>query len=1330
MAVAIPFIGAAVGWLAGGTAMWAQVGWMVGSMIYSAVQPTPTQSAGNPSSAPSVGSDIRGQNIPVIFGTVRCSGYLVWQANFTSTKNTQRVGSGKKKSNQEYYSYSWDFMFHMGHATVPYRLVGVWEGSERIQDDSLDNVTFADGSVFFPAAKSEQQETLLSVAASDFWNFATGVSRYRQLQSTQAAKSLAWSEAYFYGAHATASALNGWAYFQSQEAAPDLRWPSSVWLGFKQFQLGQQPRIPQLNFEVTPDQEPTQQSAYDGTVISQEWVEANAPGNSRQRTPTGITVGGNQIVFTTADTDTLFYVKSTRSSAEKSYSKTEAVAAQAAVGNTHTERMNDLEYVGCWMLPGTNDLVMVHAGAEPLGPSNEQFIMFSVFEIGEDATITAIGYSYDAFNLPLRWTGGIHSMCLNENQSTIYAFGSMAVSANTVMYVTPYPRTNNRVVEDQITINDLSVNLFDNFLFEGTTYQNRNANNDTAGFLVPMASGSVRFYFLLTKVRAQFAIDNVTSDDVIEGLAPTNPNGGMFYIEMSSSGAYVSGPTLCNASFDQNGPPFDNDSENNDGSAIAQSEGQGYTDLMYAGPANIGVANSDWVVCFMRDVSSQSSNSATGSFASYRTFEFDVTTGLFVQASTEVGYQMEDTVQAYNQVAGDRYTGLDYKDMSVLYAPISGELFRAGQKGDGVRVFDIVVRVGRVRAGIIDLTPPEIIKAIFCDPVIGFGKSETLIDTTTYNAAVTYCEENGVKISVVYPSASERISIFEALVNVYGGWVAWDGYKLKFGRPTEVFSAVRVIDNDYYYQESPDDPKPPFTGRRQALQDTSNKITVKFYDRLLSYRQNEVTLGDEVDQDINGVRHKQLTTGFIMSRGAAYRLCERMLWGNMYARNIYSDVMLGWKGSRFEPGDPITLVDSFSNTNVSARLVKKEEVKRGVFKCTFIEELDYLGKSKALIEQAKPGVRGLPTTTERPLDFDAYELSYEFQREGPKYYVGWAPGGPSASAGLYTSTSTTDFRLYGSALPYPDSGRILSYFPPAEGVLTNVRVLVNAKSGTSVTSIPTWFEGELEDFNSFDRAQGLSNFRVGSELMAYEGATIVGSNTYVLDRVYRGYGGTQIQAHSPGDVWWLHNPNAGGGIFSVPYQANQIGTSFFYKVVPVGFDGVEYDPSSITYKQYAINGQHFTPQAVDASDIRVLVGSTSAIPNSLANLPGLLEGTSLQLISPNYTRLVGSSAERNFTIQWPETSKDSGMGAKGYGTQPYGDFTKDLDTVSWLVSVVGSGNNVVRSVTVTTPGYLYDALANVADNGAWRGVLGISILPKNGYGNSPFSAVVSLNISQ
>lgn len=1318
MAVAIPFVGAAVGWLAGGTAMWAQVGWMVGSMIYSAAQPTPTISAGNPSTAPSVGSDIRGQNLPVIFGTCRCSGYLIWQANFKANKSTRKVGSGKKKSKQEYYEYTWDFIYHLGQATRPYRIIGMWEGSERIQDDSMAPIVFADGEVFRPAVHVEQQENLYNSMGAGFWNFAIGAIRAPRLQSAQAAKSAAWAEAYWYGAHDSDSAENGWTYFQIQENAPLVRWPSSLWIGFKQLDLGEQPRVPQYNFEVTPDIAPVQNTYYNSTVITQR----DPTGNDL---PLGVTIAGKYSV-------SFDFVGSASRALRAHDTTTGAMSDELSVSDVRAmfpgftdNQLEDGDWQGALPIPGTNDYMLVYSGLYDPGPSNEAHTTFLFVHLNEfTGTFEPIGSSSKHYNLPIRFLNSkLYCAGLDKDQRYVVMVCQVANLQHVTIISVPYPRTNQSNAWVQTVVDGT---MGDNMFTNGAVGDNLASNSGLAGFMVPMNDGTVRWYFYVSNLHIIQNVNSGINNPVVAAGGALYPQGFLGYIEIDPATAtIVAGPSYAHGDFDQMGPPFDNALLNEDGTTATGVVG--YKERFFIGPSNMAEPQSSWIVVFERDLS-DAANAPPGMAHSVRIFELETENGQFTFVGTEEFQLLEDVPLTYRLDPVDRYSW-SRGDMMVAYAPITGELIRIGRTWDSNDNYLFYARVGRARVGIVDMTPPEIIYEIFRDPVIGFNKPADQVDTDSYNSAVQYCIENGIMVSGVFAASMPRIQIFENLVNVYGGWVAWNGFKLKFGKPTEVFSSVFTIDNSCFVQQNPDDPKPPITGKRQALQDTTNKVTIKYFDRQLSYRQNEVTLGDEVDQDLNGVRHKQLVTGLVMHQDTAYRLAERTLWGNMYARNIYGDVLVGWKCVHLEPGDPITLVDSTSDTNVNARIVRREEVGRGQIKLTCVEELDYLGKSVALVERPKPRVRGIPTTTEQPLDFDAYEMPSEFQKEGPRYYVGYAAGGPTAAAGLYTSPSTTDFTLLFQTLPFPDGGRILSTFPANENIVEDVLLVVNARSGSNPNSISVWFEGDIPDYSSFERASGLSMLRVGSEMMAYEGATLVGSNVYQLDRVFRGVGGTQISAHSPGDVWWAHIPGDGGGLFSVPYASDQIGTQFFYKVVPVGFDGVEYDPTSIAYKSYIIGGDHFTPRALDVSDVRVLVGSaTFTAPASLAAQYGYLAGDGRMMISPYYKRFVGSSEERNFAFQWPETSQTTGFGAQGYGTVPYGNFAKDLDPVTWDVAVVGSGGTIVRSVNVTTPYFSYDAITNSGDNSGWRGNVAISIRPRNVYGPAPHTAVVSLEI--
>lgn len=1326
MAEALPFVGAIIGSFFG----MPQVGWMIGSALYYAVSPAPTISAGDPSVAPNVGSNIRSQTVPVHVGTVRAPGYIIWQNNFNAEKSTRRVGSGKKKSKQEYYAYSWDFIYHMGFTFEPYRILGMWEGSERIQDISLAAITFADGNTFQPGYHGEAENTaatqnggiFLPVGGLLFGSILSGIleeGQQQQADSLFGGKQLEWTEAYFYGGYRTSTTTSGWSYFQTTANAPSVRWPGTVWIGFRALDLGEQPRVPGLNFEIGPVSSNNVSTFYNDTAVT---LERSPASSSAIRRPMGVTGSGRfalwdlQVVPPT--NDGIFEITDTLTGAViRTFERSDMLALfpewpDIGIAGSH-----------CAHIPGTNEIVFITVEID----SGTIYHWALFVEINEETgEVVRVGYSRNNYGGSSIYFAELYCVGYDQYQQQLLCVGNSAGGTGVTRLVNfSNPRRygdNDQIVHPGQSIS-WSAELGSRLFYQIMTYAN--LSSTLAGFICPIGGSSSRFYFYVNKARCQWALDNPgTANAYILAQAATYPDGFMAYVQFTNSiGTVDIGPTICHGDFNGAlGPPWEDwDQINSDGSAAADGDCS-VSEHIGFGPTNWTQQYTDYVVAFEKDMSDVTNTPTRGAMHDFRVFTIEPWITREFSGGYGIEQELEDVPTKYLVPEAQRFSQ-DMRDEFIGYAFIVGDIMRMGLRGN---TQNFVSRVGRVRP--IDYTPPEIINMIWTDTVIGFGKDASTVDSASYAAAIAYCEERGIYLSLSWLTSQERTSIFELLCNIYGGWVAWTGRVLKFGTPQEVLTPVMTIDIDCIEAENEDTPKAPLSGKRMALQDTTNKVTVRFQDRQLAYRPNEVTLADEVDQDLSGTRYKAIDTGGVMAKTTAYLLAERMLWGNLYARNIYPDVLLGWKCAKLEPGDIVTLYEPEADINAVARLVKREEVARGKFKATFIEELDYLGKSKPLFETPRPGARAIPTAALPPLDFNAYELPSQFQSSVPVYYVGWAPSAPSAGAGLYTSTSTTDFTLRTSVLPFPDSGRLITYMPPNALTMTNVQVLVNARS-SNPSSMSPYFAGTIPDFNSNDRAQGASAMWIGSEMIAYEGATLVGSNIYQLDTVYRGFGGTYVHAHSRGDPFWLHaHAEDGDGIFAIQYGTNNIGTSFFYKVVPIGFDGVEVSPSSVAYKQYTITGQHFTPAGLDGSALRVLVGSDTVAPTSLANQYGPIEGTSLSYVNPYFQRFVGSSEQRNVVVMWPEVAKESGFGAYGFGSQGYGQFDPDVRTVSYDVHVVGSGGLTVYSTTVTTPNFFFDAVSNAAANGAWRGNIAVSVHPRNSYGLAPFAAVVSLQL--
>lgn len=1327
MAQAIPLAGAAIGNFFGGN-FGGQVGWMIGATVMNAVQPKPVQRAGDPSTAPQVGSDIRGQTIPFMMGTVRAPGYIIWQNNFRAVKNTRKVGSGKQKGKQEFYTYDSDFIFHMGLTPTDYRIIGMWEGTERINDQSIAAITMADGSEYAGAPRADLPVSVTGALGARFFIPAYGPDRFANLQGA-AAKTMSFTEAYYFGGHSAVGSTPGWAYFQSAQGAPNVRWPHTSWFGVRAFDLGDMPRIPPLNFEVQPATEPS---------LSGGWSDTNVCGPiaSESMVPVGITIGGACTVFSSvSDVVVIRVVSNTVPDlvlATLSGAQIEADFPSANLGNTN------LGFIGALMVPGTNVLATFFAGVGQ-GSSGGQISLRCYTVDPDSGVLTTAGYcaldAQDGSTNVSQWWTQVYCCGLDANQQFLFVVGQQVTTNDVHVTKFPFPPVaGNLALADVWDVGGdyrkIISGLDKNFMDTAETYWPFDSGQPACcGMVLPFfLTESCYLYFYVNKARIRWALDNPSTDNTfITAQAATYPNG--FFCKVLITQPFTVGSVeIAHADFTSNAPPFADAALNIDGSDpgawTSGFDAVDYSEQFYPGPSNFQYPGSDWVVIFHRQLDTPE-NCTRGACAGVRGYSWNPGTGEF-DFINSITLELEDVSLKFNVAASQKFDTLLNTGAMVAYDPQFGGFLRVGARQssafNGYAAF-----MGRVRLDAIDYTPPEIIKEIFCNNVIGFGQPETLIDSTSYNAAVEFCEKNGILVSGIWANQTPRTEVFEQLVSVYGGWVAWTGTYLRFGNLTEVVSPVRTIDNFRFRQEERDEQKPPFNVSRQAKQDTVNRVTVKYQDRRLAYRDNEVTLDDEVDQDDSGPRARIVNTGLVMTKDTAYRMADRILFANLYARNVYDRVPVGWQDADILPGDVITLVDSFSQTNNVVRVARREEVGRGKYDLTCVDELDYLATSKPNVEAPDPTLRGVPTNTDRPLDFVMYELPPEFSPSGPRYFVGWAPGGATAAAGLYTSASTTGFRLQQSVAPYPDAGRTVTYLPPTADVVLNARVLINARSSSLVGSSGYWFTGDLENYNALDRATGLSLLRIGSEMLSYEGATLIGNNVWQFDRLYRGVGGSPVSVHSAGDVFWAHNPADGGGLFVTPYGQEQIGTTIFYKVVPVGFDGVEFDPSSVAYKSYTLRGTHFAPIAMN--DLRVLVGSPSAsLPAYLPVGRDYFATTSLYHINPRRPRNVGSGEGRNITLVWPETSRTSGYGIQGYGDRGYGNFVDDSPLPFWAVTIIGSGGNIVGSATVNSPYFAYDATTNAAANGAWHGAVAFSVLPKNAYADAPYPAVVSLNL--
>jgi hypothetical protein len=578
-----------------------------------------------------------------------------------------------------------------------------------------------------------------------------------------------------------------------------------------------------------------------------------------------------------------------------------------------------------------------------------------------------------------------------------------------------------------------------------------------------------------------------------------------------------------------------------------------------------------------------------------------------------------------------------------------------------------------------------------------------------------YCALNEIKISCVISQQESANQILSMLLAVYGGWLSVDSAanKIKFGVMDLSPSPVRTIDNHHLVRRGS---SPPVSTSKGAGQDTFNLIKVNYYDRELNYEQNQIQEGDEVDQDFNGVRLKEFPLRFVMNELTARRLAVRTLWSNLYGRDTHS-FQLGWKDADLEPGDLITLVDSFSGLNQVVQITRMEEKDRGTFDVDAQQQLQYIpGFASSQVSSAQwdyinTGGISSYTSASSPYVFNsiqgvyglrnatAFELPREFELTGnPQVYVAWAAYGRPAGATLYVSADGSTYAPAKTVTPYQVSGIILTALPKNTHFAENVDLFLAPSSNFTTNSNYWEYDDYLGDVSQDAMHAGAGLIWVGSEMLAFASLTLLGQNKYRAARVYRGWGGTPVGTHSSGDTFYKQ----GAGVFAIPYTDNQIGNTLYYKVAPFGFNGIEYPVSSINANQYTLQGLFYRPRLPAQIQYEGRRGETKFHVGSTENIP----------------------------VTWPECAQQSGYGAGGYGTNPgdYGSFTRDVASIGYHVAVVGSGSAVVRSSYVSSGFFSYSSAQNAGDNGAWRGNVAIRVTPVNQYGLANGTSVLSLEL--
>jgi len=1322
-----PLGGAAAGAVAGGFVgmpqLGAAVGWLVGSWLFGKKTQEQNQIIDpGAEEMPRFNQALRGVTIPVLFGTNKVSSQIVWQNNFQTLRqetSSQPAGAAKgggsgmgakggagSGSTTVAYTYKWDLIYHFGMVPEAYTLYGGWVGTQRLSSDTILKLT---GSII-------------------------GESFGLVPPSGNAEKaSLHFTEGVFFGGSSNVDEF--WTHLTSVVGF-NVGWPHTAWIGFKELELGSHPNVPQLFVEIGPGgAEITPISdflwAIDELDPLTEWQHA---GFTKYQMTLGWVNSGtlSTVVVRIIDFQGV---------------QRQAYTVQQIIDivNPNISSIIDTGSVnlsiGAWsvLMGGKYSVCKIHS---VIGIS--EVLHICVFQNESDGGLTYIGHGYyerGSTFVPYLTDGFItHGGAMDED-APLYLFGGNGIGGVARAFAC-LPSITNLISGSFNHLGSsgtFGAREFPHVLYApsskldylGSHSSNGNYSfirNTRIGFVLPTYTISLTlvardyYYVYVSKptrdqhsasgaLKVPFIVDNYAAypNGFIFRL-PVGPADGQGYtsiehtisgvnkfisISISDSDIVVVNDKFNDRTGNADEIPFDDEGEDVQGNVNAAL---GYFEYFAA----VEALPQGGFLIFFNKYDFNLGGASEPNYFTIRAFVWNPVTEQsreYAQGSGSVFLPSD---------FGDSSSTSDYDMMSMVLR--SGEyVYIGGWTGIGLSAESKgspwLSQFGTFNlSGGVDIPPPAIIREILAHPVFGIGFAYADIDETSYQFAFQFCEANNYLVSTQYRREQGSLDTIELLLAVYGGFLAitTEG-TVKFGVQQYQSTPVRTIDNNHLLIDKVGEP--PVSISKGAPQDTFNKVLVNFIDRNLDYQQNQVEDADEVDQDVTGIRKKEFPPQFVMAENTARTIALRALINNLYARDIYS-FMLGPKDQDLEPGDLITLVDSYSTLNTQCRITRWEEKRKQRFEVKAVQELAYVSSlqvSSGFDSTSQSTISQLTGNARIPLMQTMYELPPEFQQSGSaKLYVGYLPDGFVAGATLYVSPDGTTYAPVLDTQPYPIAGVLQSDLPNNGETAVNVQVALFPASHDPA-SLAFSFDATLDEVTPAARAIGLGLMWAGSEMLAYESVTLLSQNTYRLGKVYRGWGGTYFHAHNSGDYWHKH----GGGIFAQAFNEDQIGRTIYYKVVPYNLLGYHADISSIDAGTYVVQGIVYKPRPP----------STPFWVWSGYEYRG--------------TRVAQVNSEIDIEVKWHDVAGKTGFGFGGYGgTQHYGNFAADPASKEWHINVVGSGGNTVRSMHIGSPYFTYSNSMNIADNGAWRGILGFTIAGHNAFGHTPVTEVLSLELFQ
>lgn len=466
-----------------------------------------------------------------------------------------------------------------------------------------------------------------------------------------------------------------------------------------------------------------------------------------------------------------------------------------------------------------------------------------------------------------------------------------------------------------------------------------------------------------------------------------------------------------------------------------------------------------------------------------------------------------------------------------------------------------------------DVNPAWVIYDILTNTRYGAGIPASEFDIDTFQDVADFCSRKQYFFSFLLNRTRPVKDWIDHINSHFFGFLTQTEGLYSLGVFRDENSVATLTRDNFLVDEADEEePEPPINISKRDPKDTSNRIEIGWTNRDKLYNVNFAVANDHIEQRITGqTRKRVLGLDGITTESLATHLAWRYLYDSLYRFSNYT-FRVGYQDRFIKPGQVVTLNDGDIVIDKKVRIVSIEEDENGRDLAIEAREDDaYLYPDIPYESATSKHSEAAAATLASPL------LAFREDVANRLLYLSIVPQSADVDGWyIYRSFDDVTYELAGttgidSVATANAHGSIDTALPSHAAVVwkydETVRVTLDAnlaiESGT-----------ESEFFNNKKLA------RIGDEIIAYKTATLISGTTYELRELIRGLFNTEPVAHGIGEEFFTLDVD-----FSYTYTKEDIGRTIYLKVLTFVGDTIQ-QLADVTGVTYTIEGEYQKPAPV------------------------------------------------------------------------------------------------------------------------------------------------------